>query len=577
MCPHSSKAKLFTSTLFVGVNLHLPPPLPFCSPPPPFPVIHDWSLRKRTLPWWDYLKSSGSRCSTYMAWDRQSPHTSRRRRQQVRAHTTTMDIVLTNTTKSMFNTSIGNTSDRDNMEPPGLSALSYISIGTVGVLTSVFNAVLVIVLFKLKSRHLHPSTRYFLINESACRSCLGLVILFIMFTRSGTSASYKITAVFFASLVLNGQQLLGVDSYLAIVWPLKYKRLMASRRAKLALLTTTAFWTLCLLTLVLANCTEGKEDPNLNGSDHSPQAFVFICGTMLVTLLLTLVLYAWAIWKLNARVLKPQNTPNATEMTAVTGTSEGVVHPLGGVTNKILVHPKGDALNNGLVHPHGDATKNRLLHPHGDATNNELVHPHWKATNNGLVHPQGKATNNGLVHPQGKATNNELVHPHWKATNNGLVHPHGNDRNNGLVHPHWKATNNRFLHPPSDATNNGLVHSQGGATNIGRVHSQVAGTHATSTGRNSLPTRQGRLVRLLTGSLLVSLICWPQLIITTMLGAMYNMYDMDKTRLEYYRLTLAPLIVVDGFVQPILAVCLSSELRNGVRRLFCKRNTVVPM
>ena len=512
-----------------------------------------------------------------MAWDRQSPHTSRRRRQQARAQTTTMDIVLTNTTKSMFNTSIGNTSDRD-MEPPGLSALSYVSIGTVGVLTSVFNAVLVIVLFKLKSRHLHPSTRYFLINESACRSCLGLVILFIMFTRSGTSASYKITAVFFASLVLNGQQLLGVDSYLAIVWPLKYKRLMASCRAKMALLTTTAFWTLCLLTLLLANCTEVKQDPNLNGSDHSPQAFVFICGTMLVTLLLTVVLYAYAIWRLNARVLKPQNTPNATEMTAVTGTSEGVVHPQEGGTNKILVHPKGDALNNGLVHSQGKATNNGLVHTQGKATNNELVHPHWKATNNGLVHPQGKAINN------------ELVHPHWKATNNGLVHPHGNDRNNGLVHPHWKATKNRFLHPHSDATNNGLVHPHsdatnnglvhpqlGDATNNGRVHSQVPGTHATSTGRKSIPTRQGRLVRLLTGSLLVSLICWPQLIITTMLGAMYNIYDMDKTRLEYYRLTLAPLIVVDGFVQPILAVCLSSELRNGVRGLFCKRNTVVPM
>ena len=29
---------------FVGVKLHLSPPLPFCSPPPSFPVINDRSL-----------------------------------------------------------------------------------------------------------------------------------------------------------------------------------------------------------------------------------------------------------------------------------------------------------------------------------------------------------------------------------------------------------------------------------------------------------------------------------------------------------------------------------------------------
>ena len=29
----------------VGVKLHVPPPLPFCSPPPPLPVINDQSLR----------------------------------------------------------------------------------------------------------------------------------------------------------------------------------------------------------------------------------------------------------------------------------------------------------------------------------------------------------------------------------------------------------------------------------------------------------------------------------------------------------------------------------------------------
>ena len=43
--PPSAWLKLFPFPLFVKVKLHVPPPLRFCSPPPPLPVISDQSLR----------------------------------------------------------------------------------------------------------------------------------------------------------------------------------------------------------------------------------------------------------------------------------------------------------------------------------------------------------------------------------------------------------------------------------------------------------------------------------------------------------------------------------------------------
>ena len=46
--PHSEWLKLLSPPLFVGVKLHVPPPLPFCSPP--LPVISDQSLRNTLLP-----------------------------------------------------------------------------------------------------------------------------------------------------------------------------------------------------------------------------------------------------------------------------------------------------------------------------------------------------------------------------------------------------------------------------------------------------------------------------------------------------------------------------------------------
>ena len=46
LCPSFIMAKTFSAPppLFVGIKLHMPP-LPFCSPPPPLPVISDQSLR----------------------------------------------------------------------------------------------------------------------------------------------------------------------------------------------------------------------------------------------------------------------------------------------------------------------------------------------------------------------------------------------------------------------------------------------------------------------------------------------------------------------------------------------------
>ena len=50
--PPFSVAKTFPPPLFVGVKLHVPPPLPFCSPP--LPVISDQSLNVGYLYVWGH-------------------------------------------------------------------------------------------------------------------------------------------------------------------------------------------------------------------------------------------------------------------------------------------------------------------------------------------------------------------------------------------------------------------------------------------------------------------------------------------------------------------------------------------
>ena len=93
-----------------------------------------------------------------------------------------------------------------------------------------------------------------------------------------------------------------------------------------------------------------------------------------------------------------------------------------------------------------------------------------------------------------------------------------------------------------------------------------------NTNRKNKSTRQGRLIRLLMASLLMTSLCWPPVLVTTTIAGIYDTYNIDRTVLDSIKIRLAPLISVDGIMHPIIAVVLSSEIRSAVWLLLpCKR------
>ena len=95
-------------------------------------------------------------------------------------------------------------------------------------------------------------------------------------------------------------------------------------------------------------------------------------------------------------------------------------------------------------------------------------------------------------------------------------------------------------------------------------------TLQTNIRKKSKQTRQGRLIRLLLVLLIVALVVWPQLFVTILLAAVYDIIGMDRTRLDVIRIKLAALIMLDAFTFPVITFILNSEIRAGAKALFCK-------
>ena len=85
----------------------------------------------------------------------------------------------------------------------------------------------------------------------------------------------------------------------------------------------------------------------------------------------------------------------------------------------------------------------------------------------------------------------------------------------------------------------------------------------------SKATRQGRLLRLLTFSIILISICWYPMLISSTVASMYDIFGLDTSGLDSYRVQLAALVIADGVVYPFLTIALSSELRTALRNKLC--------
>ena len=93
-------------------------------------------------------------------------------------------------------------------------------------------------------------------------------------------------------------------------------------------------------------------------------------------------------------------------------------------------------------------------------------------------------------------------------------------------------------------------------SNPTQVHLQAAPKK-----KNTLTTRQERLVRLLTVSLLITFLCWTPTLLVRLLTGIYDVYGMDISDLKYYKRIFGPIFMVDGLLHSAVSLLLSKEIR----------------
>ena len=87
------------------------------------------------------------------------------------------------------------------------------------------------------------------------------------------------------------------------------------------------------------------------------------------------------------------------------------------------------------------------------------------------------------------------------------------------------------------------------------------------------PSHQARLLtqaRKPTLSLLITFLCWTQLLIFGILISVYDIHAMDNSKLKAFRAISIHLINVDGLAHAIVFVLLSKEIRSAAKAFWCK-------
>ena len=317
----------------------------------------------------------------------------------------------------------------------------------VSILTVLFNLVLMVVLVRLKSTHLNPSTRYLLIYGAMSHLCVGLVLLARQLL---PCIVFGVLGIYIAALAVSGYFLLAIDTYIAISRPFNYKIIMTSRLTKALILASCLFWAgLLVMSYLLGYSLVSRATVSctVNDGNLSPQALATTCMAITGTLLITMCTSTW-----NIRLLKKISSRVDCQMQSTQNVSASA--------------PNAQCLN-----------------------------------------PSGQPA----------------------------------------------------------------IPSQHAAFSVSGTMQGPSVTLQVNTNKKNKSTRQGRLVRLLMASLLMTSLCWPPLLVTTTIAGIYDIYDMDRSVLDSIRIRLAPLIAVDGIMHPIIAVVLSSEIRSAAWLLLpCK-------
>ena len=488
---------------------------------------------------------------------------------------------MANRTQTSQNVSADAANDMDegnsSKEYGSLVAQTLVGISTVGL-----NLLLAVILCKLKSAHLNPTTRYFLIYEVLSHAGLGIILLARLYLDLQYCFVIGAIGADLSALIITGRFYLALDSVVCMKKPYTYRFILTAALGKSFILISFCFWGVLMLIIIATGSPVNAADSGLcsvnDGSIH-PKVLVVFTSILLIIMLITVLISGWTIFLLKKATSKMENHADR-----------------GMVSSQCSSRTKNTTFTNDL--PPGESSntpgnKNNLLQASTSLQtgnkNNALQTPVFLKTdnkNNVLQTPitlQTVSKNYVLHTPITLQTDNKK-----DALQTPITLQTGNE-NNVLQTPITQQTDNQ-----NDALQTSITLQTGNErivlqtpitlqTGNERIVLQTPITLQTGNESNVLQTpitlqtnirkkqtRQGRLIRLLLVLLIVALVVWPQLCVTILLAAVYDIIGLDRTRLDVIRIKLAALIMLDAFTFPVITFILSSEIRAGAKALFSK-------
>ena len=452
-----------------------------------------------------------------------------------------------------------NTTNRTESEQNGETKSLLVLFILAAILTLLLNLLLILALVTLRSVHLNKSTRYFLIYRASCYLVVVLVTFIVNYLRCSLVTIFAICS---GILVASSMLLQALDSFVSVFRPFSYKQIMTPRRAGLAILTTVTAAVGVLIQMILIEDPSYQVPCTVNDGGFSSYLVIGLISVMLMLMFLSAMFQMstiFLIWRMNqvhpvqAHPTRAQIPGPVLEMNTIQTSKSNL--PMPGPSSENTQWQ----LTNSMSQRDSSTGSNPQTHM-TTIVQHKLCRSPMEGTELSMT-SSNPATTLKLLSPQ-KTFDSQA---HIKVT----VSICGNNPTSAWNDP----TTDNSLNGLSMTLKDPVTMRQPRKANINSLplplNSLPMNLNSSSTNpQRNRPTRRGRLVRLLTFSMIVTLICWvPRLIMAVIVGV-YDVYGIERTALAEAHVKLYISIALDCILYPVIVLMLSSELRGAVKGLL---------
>ena len=189
----------------------------------------------------------------------------------------------------------------------------------IGLISLTMNIFLLTILVSFKSKKLKKSTQSFLIFQASNHAMLAVMISTRSYIRADNCSFFGTGIVFISIMIMTGTLLLGLDSFLTMIYPYTHHRLLTPRLGKLLPVAVVLFWAAIFLALSLLQSSQWDfpEECKINNTYFRDDSLIGLCVASLLIMLISMFLQAWTVKILNQQKtpqLRPQNNTTTHEV-----------------------------------------------------------------------------------------------------------------------------------------------------------------------------------------------------------------------------------------------------------------------